>query len=133
MTVTFQNNLSIDKLDIRQESSSNSDVRKLDLKAEICRNSFDYAIENNGMLSEECYNEGDEDDLAIGLINYGRVGAGIDISASYFKQYRSDQKKEFWDIQNSLGISWDENGLMQLARHSQDRCGISSYSFAAVV
>ncbi|KAA6400032.1 MAG: hypothetical protein EZS28_004440 [Streblomastix strix] len=33
--------------------------------------------------------EGDEDDLAIGLINYGRVGAGIDISGSDFKQYRS--------------------------------------------
>ncbi|KAA6363479.1 MAG: hypothetical protein EZS28_040993, partial [Streblomastix strix] len=31
--------------------------------------------------------EGDEDDPAIGLINYGRVGAGIDISGSDFKQY----------------------------------------------
>ncbi|KAA6387370.1 MAG: putative cathepsin K [Streblomastix strix] len=125
-------------------------------------NSFDYVIENNGMLNEECYkfedkdqscqtdkynktcerteirgifnvSQGDEDDQAIGLINYGRVGAGIDISASDFKQYRSEQKKEFWVIQNSLGISWGENGLMQLARHSQDRCGISSYAFAAVV
>ncbi|KAA6373718.1 MAG: putative cathepsin K, partial [Streblomastix strix] len=103
--------------------------------------------------------EGDEDDLAIALINYGPVGAGIDISASDFKQYRSgiydninctssgishavlivgfgydsEQKKEFWVIQNSWGVSWGQNGLMQLARHSQDRCGISSYAFAAVV
>ncbi|KAA6361730.1 MAG: hypothetical protein EZS28_042742, partial [Streblomastix strix] len=40
---------------------------------------------------------------------------------------------EFWVIQNSWGVSWGQNGLMQLARHSQDRCGISSYAFAAVV
>jgi len=101
--------------------------------------------------------EGDENNMAQALVNYGPLFIGLDADSYRFMFYRSGVlqikncptrrqdmdhamvvvgygydnvlKIPYWIIKNSWGTKWGENGYLRLAKDAGNMCGIASMAY----
>ena len=127
-------------------------------KRQTCRdNGFDEI--HLGRIEYQPLPEGDEKRMEEALINHGPLFIGVDAETQRFMFYRSGilnidgcpkqrrdmdhamvivgyghdpaLKKSYWNIRNSWGTKWGENGYVRLAKDQDNMCGVASMAYYA--